>query len=63
MRLSSIEITHLIVPFLHPYSPYDPRGGVFDGPSVTDNGFWDTFRTGECTLTIESDTGLAVMRH
>jgi predicted alpha-1,2-mannosidase len=27
------------------YSPYDPRGGVHDGPLVTDNGFWDTFRT------------------
>ena len=27
------------------YSPYDPQGRVFDGPLVTDNGFWDTFRT------------------
>lgn len=27
------------------YSPYDPSGRVFDGPGVTDNGFWDTFRT------------------
>ena len=27
------------------YSPYSPTGGVFDGPLVTDNGFWDTFRT------------------
>lgn len=63
MRLSAIEITYLIATILRPCSPYDPRGGVFDGPSVTDNGFWDTFRTGECTLTMESDTGLAMMRH
>jgi len=27
------------------YSPYDPNGRVFEGPGVTDNGFWDTFRT------------------
>ncbi len=27
------------------YSPYDPQGRVFSGPLVTDNGFWDTFRT------------------
>jgi putative alpha-1,2-mannosidase len=27
------------------YSPYDPRGRTFNGPLVTDNGFWDTFRT------------------
>jgi putative alpha-1,2-mannosidase len=27
------------------YSPYDPAGHVHDGPGVTDNGFWDTFRT------------------
>lgn len=27
------------------YSPYSPTGGVFEGPLVTDNGFWDTFRT------------------
>mmetsp|Transcript_32077 Transcript_32077/g.75265 ORF Transcript_32077/g.75265 Transcript_32077/m.75265 type:complete len:970 (-) Transcript_32077:14-2923(-) len=27
------------------YSPYKPGGGVFDGILVTDNGFWDTFRT------------------
>lgn len=27
------------------YSPYDPRGQVHPGPLVTDNGFWDTFRT------------------
>lgn len=27
------------------YSPYDPAGGVHDGYLVTDNGFWDTFRT------------------
>jgi predicted alpha-1,2-mannosidase len=27
------------------YSPYDQNGGTFDGILVTDNGFWDTFRT------------------
>ena len=27
------------------YSPYDHNGGVHPGPLVTDNGFWDTFRT------------------
>eukprot|EP00418_Pyrodinium_bahamense_P091758 CAMPEP_0179028794 /NCGR_PEP_ID=MMETSP0796-20121207/9724_1 /TAXON_ID=73915 /ORGANISM="Pyrodinium bahamense, Strain pbaha01" /LENGTH=903 /DNA_ID=CAMNT_0020724937 /DNA_START=160 /DNA_END=2868 /DNA_ORIENTATION=- len=27
------------------YSPYDPQGGVHEGILVTDNGFWDTFRT------------------
>jgi len=27
------------------YSPYDPFGRVHPGPLVTDNGFWDTFRT------------------
>ena len=27
------------------YSPYDPHGRIFPGPLVTDNGFWDTFRT------------------
>ncbi len=27
------------------YSPYDPSGGIHDGPLVTDNGFWDTYRT------------------
>lgn len=27
------------------YSPYDPHGRVYPGPLVTDNGFWDTFRT------------------
>ena len=27
------------------YSPYDPEGRVFPGLLVTDNGFWDTFRT------------------
>eukprot|EP00928_Gymnodinium_smaydae_P067279 TRINITY_DN5022_c0_g2_i1.p1 TRINITY_DN5022_c0_g2~~TRINITY_DN5022_c0_g2_i1.p1 ORF type:complete len:1010 (-),score=189.35 TRINITY_DN5022_c0_g2_i1:33-2903(-) len=27
------------------YSPYDPLGGVHEGFLVTDNGFWDTFRT------------------
>lgn len=27
------------------YSPYDPSGEVHPGPLVTDNGFWDTFRT------------------
>jgi putative alpha-1,2-mannosidase len=27
------------------YSPYEIHGGVHPGPLVTDNGFWDTFRT------------------
>lgn len=27
------------------YSPYSNQGGQHDGPGVTDNGFWDTFRT------------------
>lgn len=27
------------------FSPYDPAGQVHQGPLVTDNGFWDTFRT------------------
>ena len=28
------------------YSPYSPSGGKnYAGPLVTDNGFWDTFRT------------------
>jgi predicted alpha-1,2-mannosidase len=27
------------------YSPYSPKGGIYRGPGVTDNGFWDTFRT------------------
>ncbi len=27
------------------YSPYDPNGQVHPGPLVTDNGFWDTYRT------------------
>lgn len=27
------------------YSPYDPSGGTHPGILVTDNGFWDTFRT------------------
>ena len=27
------------------YSPYATHGGVRDGTLVTDNGFWDTFRT------------------
>ena len=40
-----------LVPLSPACSPYDPHGRVFDGPSVTDNGFWDTFRTGaqRCT--------------
>jgi putative alpha-1,2-mannosidase len=35
--LSSDQVVH--------YSPYDPHGRTFPGPLVTDNGFWDTFRT------------------
>jgi putative alpha-1,2-mannosidase len=27
------------------FSPYDSTGSVHKGPLVTDNGFWDTFRT------------------
>ena len=27
------------------YSPYDVHGRTFSGPLVTDNGFWDTYRT------------------
>lgn len=27
------------------YSPYSSTGGTFEGPLVTDNGFWDTYRT------------------
>lgn len=27
------------------WSPYDPAGKIHPGPLVTDNGFWDTFRT------------------
>ena len=27
------------------WSPYDPEGRTFPGPLVTDNGFWDTFRS------------------
>jgi putative alpha-1,2-mannosidase len=27
------------------YSPYSRSGGIFPGPLVTDNGFWDTFRS------------------
>lgn len=27
------------------YSPYNTQGRIFQGPLLTDNGFWDTFRT------------------
>jgi len=27
------------------YSPYAEKGGVFEGPSSTDSGFWDVYRT------------------
>ena len=40
-RLDEIDANGKVV---H-YSPYDPNGGVYYGISVTDNGFWDTFRT------------------
>lgn len=30
---------------LNHYSPYDPHGRTHAGPLVTDNGFWDTYRT------------------
>jgi len=36
--------TYLVDQVVH-YSPYDPHGKVYPGPLVTDNGFWDTFRT------------------
>lgn len=29
----------------HHFSPYNSYGQIFDGDLVTDNGFWDTFRT------------------
>eukprot|EP01041_Mallomonas_annulata_P009663 gene9663-20092_t len=34
------------------WSPYDKNGGIFEGPLVTDNGFWDTFRTVYPLLTL-----------
>ena len=50
LSYSVLSYPVLSCPSLYPlapsHSPYDPHGGVFDGPSVTDNGFWDTFRTG-----------------
>eukprot|EP01069_Polyplicarium_translucidae_P012519 Polyplicarium_translucidae@DN5285_c0_g1_i1.p1 len=27
------------------WSPYDPRGRIFDGPCTTDSGFWDSYHT------------------
>jgi hypothetical protein len=36
---------HLLISYIYIRSPYSPSGGVHDGPLVTDNGFWDTFRT------------------
>ena len=41
------SLSYLLLSLLPPPSPYDPSGRVFEGPSVTDNGFWDTFRTGK----------------
>ena len=38
--------SHHMYPIHHVCSPYDPMGRTFSGPAVTDNGFWDTFRTG-----------------
>ena len=38
------EVEHKTGRMVH-FSPYDPKGGVHEGPLVTDNGFWDTFRT------------------
>ena len=40
-RLDEVDVSGKLV---H-YSPYDPSGGVHEGILVTDNGFWDTFRT------------------
>lgn len=40
-RLDELDLSGQVV---H-YSPYHPMGGAHAGPSVTDNGFWDTFRT------------------
>ena len=40
-RLDEIDENNNVV---H-YSPYDPLGKVHPGILVTDNGFWDTFRT------------------
>jgi predicted alpha-1,2-mannosidase len=40
-RLDEIDENNNVV---H-YSPYDPSGKVHPGILVTDNGFWDTFRT------------------
>ena len=31
------------------WSPYDPLGGIFEGPLSTDSGFWDAFST-VCTF-------------
>jgi predicted alpha-1,2-mannosidase len=40
-RLDEVDASGRVV---H-YSPYSPSGGVHPGPLVTDNGFWDTYRT------------------
>jgi hypothetical protein len=42
----SLSLSHLLSFHVLTYSPYDPMGRTYDGPAVTDNGFWDTFRTG-----------------
>lgn len=40
----SDEVDHKTGELVH-FSPYDQRGQVHKGILVTDNGFWDTFRT------------------
>ena len=38
------EVHHTTGELVH-YSPYDQQGKVYPGILVTDNGFWDTFRS------------------
>jgi hypothetical protein len=43
-----LSILQSIYPSIHPFNhlfPYDPDGRTCPGPLVTENGFWDTFRT------------------
>jgi putative alpha-1,2-mannosidase len=47
-RIDEIDETGKII---H-YSPYDIHGRTFPGPLVTDNGFWDTYRTVYPLLTL-----------
>ena len=43
------------------WSPYAPSGALFDGPLVTDNGFWDTFRTVYPLLTVVAPDELGLI--